>query len=152
MAEDAFEVQITDSIKSLLLDSKSKVWISATELTAEDNHANRQNKELKNLNSISFLILPIPNSIYAFFFSFLSSWESKLFTLINWFQGRDCFLIWPILECFLSEMGVCWSKQQTANVVLIYASFSSANLRGKPFLLEVMRQNPLTGKDIFSPN
>lgn len=69
MAEDAFEVQITDYIKSLLLDSKSKVWISATELTAEDNHANRQ-KELKNPNSISFLILPIPNSIYAFFFSF----------------------------------------------------------------------------------
>lgn len=85
MAEDAFEVQITDYIKSLLLDSKSKVWISATELTAEDNHANRQNKELKNPNFVSFLILPIPNSIYAFFFSFLSSWESKLFTLINWF-------------------------------------------------------------------
>lgn len=71
MAEDAFEVQITDYIKSLLLDSKSKVWISATELTAEDNHANRQNKELKNPNSISFLILPIPNSIYAIFFFFL---------------------------------------------------------------------------------
>lgn len=71
MAEDAFEVQITDYIKSLLLDSKSKFWISATELTAEDNHANRQNKELKNPNSISFLILPIPNSIYAIFF-FLS--------------------------------------------------------------------------------
>lgn len=71
MAEDAFEVQRTDYIKSLLLDSKSKVWISATELTAEDNHANRQNKDLKNPNSISFLILPIPQLYICLFFFFL---------------------------------------------------------------------------------
>lgn len=71
MAEDAFEVQRTDYIKSLLLDSKSKVWISATELTAEDDHANRQNKDLKNPNSISFLILPIPQLYICLFFFFL---------------------------------------------------------------------------------
>lgn len=88
MAEDAFEVQITDYIKSLLLDSKSKVWISATELTAEDNHANRQNKELKNPNSISFLILPIPNSTYAFFFlSYPVGSLSCLHWLIDFREG-----------------------------------------------------------------
>lgn len=88
MAEDAFEVQITDYIKSLLLDSKSKVWISATELTAEDNHANRQNKELKNPNSIFFLILPIPNSIYAFFFlSYPVGSLSCLHWLIDFREG-----------------------------------------------------------------
>lgn len=70
MAKDAFEVQITDYIKSLLLISSQKPD-SVTELTIEDSHANRQNNELKNHNSISFLILlPIPNFIYAFF-SFL---------------------------------------------------------------------------------
>lgn len=69
MARDALVVQITDYSKSLspyyLIPSQMSDRV--LELTVEYNHANRQNEELKNPNSISFLILfSVPNPSHFF--------------------------------------------------------------------------------------
>lgn len=69
MATDALVVQITDHSKSLspyyLIPNQMSDRV--LELTVEYNHANRQNKELTNPNSVSFQILfSVPNPSHFF--------------------------------------------------------------------------------------